>query len=103
VKVKGDTSPYHNRPDDYAFVEGVRGHGAATLSSIKMVEEVYGGSKFHYVTMRSMTPAKFLGSELTETPKRKRMAPSSTATPSPIKEENQMYEDLRKLFKANKR
>jgi hypothetical protein len=41
VRVKGDTSPSNNRPDGYAFIKKVRGHGAATLSSIQMVE-VYG-------------------------------------------------------------
>jgi hypothetical protein len=39
VRVKGDTSPGNNRPPDgYAFIKKVRGHGAATLSSIQMVE-----------------------------------------------------------------
>jgi hypothetical protein len=84
VRVKGDTSPGHNRPDGYAFVKQVRGHGAAnTLSSIQMVE-VYGGSLFHDVRIQFMTPATFPGSELAETPMRKRMAPSSAVTPSPI-------------------
>jgi hypothetical protein len=81
VRVKGDTSPDHNRPDGYAFIKQVRGHGAATLSSIQMVE-VYGGSLFHDVRMQCMTPATFLGSELAGAPKRKRMA--STVAPSPI-------------------
>jgi hypothetical protein len=83
VRVKGDTSPGHNRPDGYAFIKQVRGHGAATLSSIQMVE-VYGGNLFRDVRMQFMTPATFLGSEIAATPKRKRMAPSSTVTPSPI-------------------
>jgi hypothetical protein len=59
VWVKGDTSPGHNRPDGYAFIEQVRGVGAATLSSIRM-REVYGGRLFHDVPMQSMTPAPFL-------------------------------------------
>jgi hypothetical protein len=54
------------------------------LSSIQMVEVYsYGGSLFHDVRMLFMTSATYLGSELAETPKRKRMAPSMV-TPSPM-------------------
>jgi hypothetical protein len=61
VRVKGDTSPGHNHPDWCAGVNGSRGHGAATLSSIKRVE-VYGGYLYHDVRMRFKTPATYLGS-----------------------------------------
>jgi hypothetical protein len=76
----------HNCPDGYAWAENVSGHGAATLSLIRMVE-IDGRRLFHDVRMQFMTPANYLQSVLSETPKQKRMAPS-TVTPSPVPKKN---------------